>query len=138
MTDQTQSLTREIKSDFSAQDLQELVGAAPWAFSVLEIAETTYDRAKEAYKTEDHTEYLSLWNNFIDLHEQKSSMGLDNPRRQVPLHYFYKQGACEHFWSAMEYIVSMAEFADKYWKDSAEVTLKLSVQMLLAIATHKN
>lgn len=138
MTDNAQNLTREVKPDFSAQDLQELVGAAPWVFYTMELAESMYDQAKDAHKEKDYAKYLCLWSNFIDLHHEKSEMGLDNPRQQVPLRYFYKQDACEHFWSNMEYMISMADFANRYWEDNIKGTLKLSVQMLLATAIDKD
>jgi len=130
-----EDLTCHYKPDFTIEELDELTKSAPYVFGVMDLADTICKMAQNATEQTKHTPYMKLWSNLIDLEGAKDSMGLQRPRDQVPMPYFFPSDASERYWRMLEALGGYSKFAAKMWNNDIASTWRISARMLTSTIT---
>lgn len=132
MTNPT-SVTYAERDDFTVQMLKEICDSAADTEYVLELVNAALAKAQDASHppkssepkniNQCHTRTLKAWDAFMVLYVHRDILFLDDPRKNIPLHYYFSPSQCEFAFRRIDAVMTTAEVLYITWKGARDIVM---------------
>lgn len=130
------SVTYAEREDFTVHMLKEICDRAAVSANVLDMVNYTLKRADTAINqpkdpsapkviNQSHTRALQAWDSFMDLYVHRQDLHLDNPRKDVPLHYYFTPSQCDFAFRRIDTVMATAEILYVTWRGSRDIVMPI-------------